>query len=60
MKIYKIVVRSVSDNKKGLLQAPDTFLGLSLMAFIVILGIETYYRNILGEPGTIYITGNLD
>ena len=57
MKIEKSIIRDVKDGKSSLIRSPDIFLNLSIFSFLVIFGIETYYRNVMGEPGTIYLTG---
>jgi len=56
-KIEKTVSRNPKDSKSSLVYPNSIFLYLSIVSFIVIFGIETYYRNVTVEEGTIYITG---
>jgi hypothetical protein len=56
--ICKEIVRRTKDRKDGLVHtARDRRVFLSLLALPIILGLETYYKNRYGDPGTIYIGG---
>jgi len=56
--ICKTIAYKPGDRKNRLvLITPSYYTALALLAFPIIAGLETYYKNRYGDPGSIYVGG---
>ncbi len=55
--IQKTVIYKYKDRKESLFFTSDRRGQLNILTFLIIFGLETYYRNILDQNGVIYIGG---